>query len=400
MKQTENNEMDLLLRSLARREGAAFALGNRTQEEPSHATHLDADELSSYAERALPAATHARYSIHLADCSRCRKIVAELTSAAGVSLREDFSEPATAVGIWQTIRGLFSHPMLRYAVPTLAFFAIVAVGLVAIRQQRPTGLVARNEPATERVAPTENQQPDTPVASNSAAADKQRRDEYATTAGPGPDEKAKAGYQGQAKPITSGESVSAVSGKDAPAEKAAGALAQPSFAPESAAPPPAKPLGAVAGAQTEPAPRKEQSADRDNVARVSERRQEEERAARDKAEDRKNQVAASQARTAESASGGVAKLRTNEAKRADLDRAQKADDEEAETRSVVGHRFRRQGGVWVDTAYHSSLALTTVARGSEQYRALVADEPPIRTIAEQLQGEVVLVWKGRAYRIR
>jgi hypothetical protein len=42
----------------------------------------------------------------------------------------------------------------------------------------------------------------------------------------------------------------------------------------------------------------------------------------------------------------------------------------------------------------------TVARGSEQYRVLVADEPSIRTIADQLDGEIVVVWKGRNYRIR
>jgi hypothetical protein len=41
-----------------------------------------------------------------------------------------------------------------------------------------------------------------------------------------------------------------------------------------------------------------------------------------------------------------------------------------------------------------------MARGSEQFRALVADEPEIKKIAEQLDGEVIVVWKGRAYRIR
>jgi hypothetical protein len=69
-----------------------------------------------------------------------------------------------------------------------------------------------------------------------------------------------------------------------------------------------------------------------------------------------------------------------------------------ETRSVGGRHFQRQGGAWVDTAYNSSRPTTNVARGSEQYRALVADEPGLRTIAEQLGGEVFVVWKSRAYR--
>ena len=74
MKQSENNEMDLLLRGLARRAGS----GSDAREDIS-AMHLDADELNSYAERALPAAARARYTSHLADCVSCRKLVAELT---------------------------------------------------------------------------------------------------------------------------------------------------------------------------------------------------------------------------------------------------------------------------------------------------------------------------------
>ncbi|MDQ3907646.1 MAG: hypothetical protein M3268_04800, partial [Acidobacteriota bacterium] len=71
----------------------------------------------------------------------------------------------------------------------------------------------------------------------------------------------------------------------------------------------------------------------------------------------------------------------------------------AETRSVAGRRFRREGDAWIDTAYHGE-ATTVVRRGSEQYRALVADEPQIARITNALGGEVVVVWKGRAYRIK
>jgi hypothetical protein len=74
-------------------------------------------------------------------------------------------------------------------------------------------------------------------------------------------------------------------------------------------------------------------------------------------------------------------------------------DNALETRSAGGRRFRRQGNAWIDTAYNSSRATINVARGSEQYRALIADEPAIGNIANQLGGEVIIVWKGRAYRI-
>jgi len=36
----------------------------------------------------------------------------------------------------------------------------------------------------------------------------------------------------------------------------------------------------------------------------------------------------------------------------------------------------------------------------EEARALIADEPSLRTIAETLDGEIIVVWKSRAYRIR
>ena len=72
----------------------------------------------------------------------------------------------------------------------------------------------------------------------------------------------------------------------------------------------------------------------------------------------------------------------------------------AETRSVAGHRFRRAGGAWVDVNYKSSMSSTGVRRGTDSYRALVADLPELGRVAEQLSGEVVVVIRSRAYRIR
>lgn len=67
---------------------------------------------------------------------------------------------------------------------------------------------------------------------------------------------------------------------------------------------------------------------------------------------------------------------------------------------VAGRRFTRQRGVWTDRSYTSAQQTFIVTRDSEQYRALVADEPSIGRIAEQLNGEVVVVVKNSAYRIR
>ncbi len=59
----------------------------------------------------------------------------------------------------------------------------------------------------------------------------------------------------------------------------------------------------------------------------------------------------------------------------------------AEMRVVAGRRFRKDESVWIDTAYAAPRATVNVTRGSEQYRALIADEPGIKTIADELDGE-------------
>jgi hypothetical protein len=104
--------------------------------------------------------------------------------------------------------------------------------------------------------------------------------------------------------------------------------------------------------------------------------------------------------SAPSAAGAVQDLkRAPESKSRARDQA-KDEDEAAETRSVAGRRFRRSGGVWIDTEYDQSKPTTNVARGSEHYRGLVGDEPSLGKIAQELSGEIIVVWKGRAYRIR
>jgi hypothetical protein len=55
-------------------------------------------------------------------------------------------------------------------------------------------------------------------------------------------------------------------------------------------------------------------------------------------------------------------------------RAEESKDD-AVTRSVAGRKFRKDGGIWTDTAYDSSTRTVNMARGSEQFRALVSVTP-------------------------
>ena len=88
MKQSSNNEVDILLRSLAR-QGRAAGLSNAAGNGGGKfSEHLDADELNSYAEGVLPTAARARYTEHLADCDDCRGLVVGLSQAAGATVKQ------------------------------------------------------------------------------------------------------------------------------------------------------------------------------------------------------------------------------------------------------------------------------------------------------------------------
>ena len=102
MKQDKNNEIDLLLRSLARgeRRESPLDMGKLSaREDGVLSDHLDADELNSFAEGVVPAPARARYIAHLADCESCRGFVINLTQASGAAARSETLEQQTGVGL-------------------------------------------------------------------------------------------------------------------------------------------------------------------------------------------------------------------------------------------------------------------------------------------------------------
>jgi hypothetical protein len=74
-----------------------------------------------------------------------------------------------------------------------------------------------------------------------------------------------------------------------------------------------------------------------------------------------------------------------------------APPEEADTRTVGGRKFKRQGNAWIDLKLKSSMSIKTIPRGSEDFDKL---DSGLRSIAQQFGGPVIVVWKGKAYRIQ
>lgn len=396
MKHGNNNGMDVLLRNVGRKQRSASEASVRESEE--RVSHLDADELNAYAEGKLPAATRSRYTAHVADCSRCRNTLTQLILAAGV-VPKPVEQPLGAT-LWLKLRELFSPQVLRYAIPAFAVLAVVAVGVVVMRQEHRSEFVARNE----QVAQTTPEVPasgQTKTDNNSTVVAPKPQAQQPTSAPTGPTGRATSSETDQKAGTADSVSVAKESPKavaqESPKSKKE-AADQPTFAPEAAAPAPpaAKEKVDESAKRSEAANKKEQEAQRDEAAKESE---EEKARSKDKAVSENRQgllspgVATRSAKPLRPGVAGAAKSAPSDRSRADKD------TNESETRSVAGREFRRQNGIWVDTAYQSGRATTDVARNSEQYRALVADEPDVRKIADQLDGEVIVVWKGKTYRI-
>jgi hypothetical protein len=373
MKPETNNEMDLLLRRL----------GRSAADSPADADHLDADELSSYAENALPAAARARYTEHLAECASCRKLVAQLSSSAGVvSAAVKVSEPSA---LRKFLASLFAPMVLRYAVPALGLIVVAVIGFTVLRRDERRDSVA--QVAVPEATPVPSQQPESRGFVNDNREPVKSPDATPPTHGERPKEAQPSASQ------TPGASTTQV------AQANEAAPAAPVTKPEQ--PPPA--ANTPAEPKPEPATDEEQKKveieARKQIANRSVNDLARARSEASKEEDRRADNNYTPSSGAAPRAGSIAKIQRDGTSTADSVR-EKDKNDDAETRSVAGRRFRRERGVWIDTAYDSSRSIVNVTRGSEQYRALIADEPVIKSIAEQLDGEVIVVWKGRAYRLR
>jgi hypothetical protein len=305
-------------------------------------------------------------------------------------------------GLKKFLASLFSPMVLRYAVPALGLIVVAVIGFVALRQ-RQGSVALRMADQNERV----------PITSVPSA--------------PAPSEAPAAGFvdpkneSASAKPVEQPKEIGSrsgiVAGDTAPSTNAPVAVAPPvrdekraeePKATAEAEPPPPHPAKAAVAADAEEQRKREATAKKQDAvavqtkeAEISTSRANEPAANYQRAPQTASQREENKAREDDKAKdapvrrgaaavGGVARVFS----------AGEADKNEADTRTVAGRRFRKERGIWTDTAYDSSTATVNMARGSDQFKALVADEPEIKKIAEQLDGEVIVVWKGRAYRIR
>ncbi len=449
-----------MLRAHARRAVLARASAPAAQTE----AHLDADELSAYAEHALPASMRAHYAEHLAGCDDCRQQVVVLARAAGVADQierqaEAAFKPAPAASWRARLAALFAPGgAWRYAMPLIALLAVSGVvlwSMTGLREQRAGNATEiASAPQTAKVsdlhhAPDEQpQQPETTVTSDLATANTNTANDARASvtnrqggsagavasgtptglialneAPPQPSPAAMSASQ----PVTNTDSLAAVN-QNVPNLNAGAGLNSQSNTQQTALPPSQyaqePPAAApvmdglnkdqakteVAKAPTTTQPSADKRADEEITYAGREARKEREEA-RARGRDDEDIHGPSRAMSAKPKSVSPPPKEAGESdatatrsarRRPDATGARRAEttDESTETRSIAGRQFRRQKNAWVDTAYRAGQATVNVRRDTDQWRALVADEPDLRRIAEALGGEVVVVWSGRAYRIR
>jgi hypothetical protein len=429
MKLDPNMQIDRLLRRHARRgpEQSADVASTDASELGSSGSsaHLDADELNAFAENALPAAARMRYSAHLADCDRCRKLATDLALASGVlNELEKAAGPRTASDKreWRGwIAALFAPAVLRYAASALVLVGVATIGFLVFRSGEPlkfktgTGstetspVAVNNEPSSQPNTQAERSSdynaPPHSGSGETRQSNANSTDRYAEEESSQQQEMKNAPKPTPPPAVGSTSGLTKEETARQPVDELAGEPAPPAVARSlPAAAPPSRDEKQKTRSNNmvldaDEAKRADDAAG-NRAQRGSETGDKDGRLAQDKAAnapDNERLSAKSRKRQRRSEPGpqtdvaGAASVTSS-----GEDRNKKESDE---ARRVGGRQFVRRGGAWVDTAYKSQ-ATTNVRRGSEQYRALVADESGLRTIAEQLDGEVIVVWKSRAYRIR
>ena len=418
MKQEFDKEIDLLLRNQARASvDSPHSHGNGSSTLPLE-EHLDADELNSYAENVLPLQARARYTEHLADCTQCRQVVAELSQAARLVITA-MPGAVPTLSIWKSFLTWLTAPrVMRYAVPAMVLIVVGSIGLIVLRPFRTTrtlsaqqgadsgATIAQNQgtpPAlfgssSDQKTLSKTQQPAAPaVTQNREEQTRDNRDNKETKT-PTDDERQKGNIAKNEQPADAVDRIS-IAPAGAPHNTVVVVEPKTVVAAES------KPEANQAVAQ-----RKGQA---DSVASadtpISAAKSTEKEAKSPTSVSEPMAMAGARAGSAAKTKSAVANAREQTEDRAraqneDRDEAAKrrerTDKDQPEVRTVSGRRFRKEGSIWVDTAYVEPRATVDVSRGSEQFRALVADEAGIRTIADQLDGEIIVVWKGHVYRIR
>ena len=331
------------------------------------APHLDADEISAFAENALPENTKIRCTAHLADCERCRKILSNLI-LLNTETASEFVHAETSAAVIPWYRKLFVFPNFAYSLGALAlvFGAMVVFTILQsntfqnaeISQISNKPLETKSASTTNTTASSSQAEPPANLAATNTSIEPN---------GPADHENAPP----KPAPMMSNETDGVITSQDRTDAKTVSNLAKD------------QPFSIDGASGTKP------------VLEPQKRAEE----VKNDADDKK--LKTEQQAPAPGVLGNVAATKVAKKKSDQIEDSTRARENET-TKVVSGKTFRRQGGAWIDSEYQSTSnmilpSLTYVTRGSNEYKKLDGD---LKRIAEKLDGVVIVVWKRKAYRIQ
>jgi len=384
-----DKEMDAILRKARSGEVATFP-----------GAHMDADEITAFAENAVPAAARQGFAAHLADCMRCRKILSNTillnSEAATETASSVVSVPVTEQKVpWY--RRLFVFPQLAYAMGAMVLLFSGFFGY----------LILKNLPGANEVSFSTNKSAPSADQSRPQAAPTGLSSSNANAANSAPpfDPLAPANKAANA-PVTTSATPSFPNSDTAPTtlpvpiDKGRNEeLDRPASEDQPQATPNAEVMTKSADSDTKLA--KDETADK-NPAKMPAPteankpstagavRQEKQQNAERKRDDNLDTI---DGRSGDDEIRPQPKAKTN---RAEPDNKKKEAYRAGETRSVGGKTFNNVGGIWFDSDY-TSQKQKNFKRGTSDYLRL---DSGLRSIADQLGGTVVILWGGKAYRIQ
>ena len=419
-----DKEMDALLRQATR--------SGEITKNTDFDSHLDADEISIFAENELPEKAKARVTKHLADCDRCRIILtntitlnseaAEETASSAISASE---KEVVSVAAVPWYKRLFATQNLAYSLGALALVFAGMLGFLVVQNTFNSGgsEVALDTASKDSVASNtvdfEREFPEaTPESSNSniasenadlnstplepmAVAKSQGEANLPVPNGPRtadndgifPD--GKPGYDDRDRNRSDLKDKVAVGKEDDSIRKRGGepSVEETGDLVVSERKNQKNKLGNRSGdlkRKTKPpppllAPKQSRAPRRPAPMRTPRRTP-----APSKAADK--MVVAGASKVEQEAE----KRRENAPGNAESGERNSSAKKVPATKNINGKTFKRRNSVWYDTQYRGQ-KIRSVRRSSGEYKKL---DSGLRTIVSKLGGTVVIVWKSKAYRVR
>ena len=359
--------------------------------------HLNADELTAFAENALPDGTRQLYVAHLADCDTCRKTLAGFISIAPEAASEAAfaadAIPVAAIKIpWH--RRLLAMPNLAYVLGTLVVIFSGFIGYQVLQNR-----LGRNAEVSKI---TEQQ----PVSNSPIVAE--RPEEYSNAATANSNMTTNANSSSPIESVTkSGVEVGSASSPSATEEDrvAAGnevARNEPSITTAAPQPPPKEAPAVSTERDTKIETEKQaKPAEKDKEETIvvtdenTMRRADDQRAMRELQPGAKSAPSRIAGPRQQMTNQNNANLGQNQVNGVSLS-ARSVTSLPSSSRTAGGKTFELRGGIWYDTAYRGG-GTKGVKRGTEKFLKL---DEGLRNIADTVGGTVVVVWNGKAYKFQ